>query len=194
MNRVHGKVPIGGMSGQRRHEGVDAAETFVVHPPSHTTVSLLPVHDTAQICDHGRCLCGIAFHVHAGVRAECTQPLSNCGDGCCLWLRHGHWWLLAWRKDGPVGLVVGTNENRSMYWWAQIVALMLGSSVAPKTRKGVMGDSLCTVPSCVVPATCCRALASNAWRSVPWESSADVCGAGTGVTGAQRVATAGWVS
>ena len=55
--------------------------------------------------------------------------------------------------------------------------------VAPKTRKGVMGDSPCADASCVVPATCCRALASNAWRSVPWESSADVCGAGTGVTG-----------
>ena len=66
-----------------------------------------------------------------------------------------------------------------------MVALILGSSVAPKIRKGVMGDSPCAVPSCVVPAICCRALASNAWRSVPWESSADVpgCVVGTGVTG-----------
>ena len=62
MNRVHGKVPIGGMPGQRRHEGVDAAETSVVHPPSHS-VTLMHVHDAAQIGEHGRC--GIAFHIHA---------------------------------------------------------------------------------------------------------------------------------
>ena len=94
------------------------------------------------------------------------------------------------RKDGPGscwfsgGGGGGTNEPKSMYWWAQMVALILGSSVAPKIREGVMGDSPCAVPSCVVPAICCRALASNAWRSVPWESSADVpgCGVGTGVT------------
>ena len=107
----------------------------------------------------------IAFHVHAGVGAECTQPLSNGDDGCCPWLRHGQLWLLAWRKDEPVGLVVSTNEPRSTYWWAQIVALILGSSVAPKTRKGVMGYSLCADASCVFLAICCRALASNAWRS-----------------------------
>ena len=71
MNRVHGKVPIGGMPGQRRHEGVDAAETFVVHPPSHSSVTLMHVHDAAQICEHRRCLCVIAFHVHANVCAEC---------------------------------------------------------------------------------------------------------------------------
>ena len=48
-----------------------------------------------------------------------------------------------------------------------------------------MGDSPCAVPSCVVPAICCRARASNVWRSVPWESSADVpgCGVGTGASG-----------
>lgn len=101
MNRVHGKVPIGGMPGQRRHEGVDAAETFVVHPPSHSSVTLMHVHDAAQIGEHGRCLGGIAFHIHASVRAECTQPLSNGGDGCCPWLRHGHLGVLAGRKDGP---------------------------------------------------------------------------------------------
>ena len=123
----------------------------------------------------------------ASVRAKCTQPLSNGGDGCCPWLRHGHLWVLARRKDGPGSCWFsrGTNEPRSMYWWAQMVALILGSSVAPKIRKGVMGDSPCAVPSCIVPAICCRALASNAWRSVPWESSADVpgCVVGTGVTG-----------
>ena len=72
-----------------------------VHPPSHSSVTLMHVHDAAQIGEHGRCLGGIAFHIHASVRAECTQPLSYGGDGCCPWLRHGHLGVLAGRKDGP---------------------------------------------------------------------------------------------
>ena len=128
MNRVHGKVPIGGMPGQRRHEGVDAAETFVVHPPSHSSVTLMHVHDAAQIGKNGRCLGGIAFHIHVSVRAECTQPLSNGGDGCCRGCVMDIWgcWLGGKTDPDPVGSVGGTNEPRSMYWWAQMVALILG--------------------------------------------------------------------
>ena len=42
-----------------------------------------------------------------------TQPLSNVGDGCCPWLRHGHLGVLAGRKDEPVSCWFSGGDQRT---------------------------------------------------------------------------------